>query len=69
MAGDAVVVARIETPVGPLVIGATDDAVCLLEFSDRRTLDHQRDALRRRLGADITSGTNHRLAALESQLR
>ena len=65
----AVMLARIQTPVGPLVIGATDDAVCLLEFSDRRTLEHQMESLRRRLGADIVPGTNRRLEALEAQLR
>lgn len=66
---DAITVARIETPVGSLVIGATGDAVCLLEFSDRRALERQVESLRRRLGADIAPGTNRWLAALEAQLR
>ena len=29
----------LETPVGPLVAGATDDAVCLLEYPDRRMME------------------------------
>ena len=30
---------RIETPLGEMVAGATDDGICLLEFSDRRSAD------------------------------
>lgn len=33
--------ARIETPIGPMVATATGDAVCLLEFGDRRGLARQ----------------------------
>ena len=29
---------KIETPLGEMVAGATDEGVCLLEFSDRRML-------------------------------
>ena len=29
----------LETPVGPLVAGATDDALCLLEYPDRRMME------------------------------
>ena len=34
-------VARVESPVGQLVLGATDDALVLLEFVDRRRLPAQ----------------------------
>ena len=27
---------KIETPLGEMVAGATDDGICLLEFIDRR---------------------------------
>ena len=36
--GDCVVCAWIESPLGPLVAGATTQGICLLEFTDRRML-------------------------------
>ena len=32
---------RLDTPLGPMVAGATDDGICLLEFSDRPLLPTQ----------------------------
>src|SRR5262249_47349458 len=32
---ECIVTAWLESPLGPLVAGATDDGICLLEFSDR----------------------------------
>jgi AraC family transcriptional regulator of adaptative response/methylated-DNA-[protein]-cysteine methyltransferase len=65
---DTVTLGWIETPVGPLVVGATDDAVCLLEFSDRRMLENQLKSLRRRFGASLVPGANRLLDALRKQL-
>jgi len=67
-ARDAVTIGWIETPVGPLVAGATESAVCLLEFSDRRMLETQFTALRRRFGATLVPGNNRWLDALKAQL-
>ena len=36
---------RIPTPLGPMVAGATDDALCLLEFGERRMLATQIERL------------------------
>lgn len=60
--------AWIESPVGPLLAGATSDAVMLLEFSDPNTLEAQLQAVRRRFETSITSGTNHWLEQLDRQL-
>jgi AraC family transcriptional regulator of adaptative response/methylated-DNA-[protein]-cysteine methyltransferase len=64
----AVTIGWVESPVGPLVAGATEDAVCLLEFSDRRMLETQLAALRRRFGAALVPGGNRWLDALRAQL-
>jgi AraC family transcriptional regulator, regulatory protein of adaptative response / methylated-DNA-[protein]-cysteine methyltransferase len=40
---------RIPTPLGPMLAGVTDDALCLLEFVDRRMLPAQLRTLRGRL--------------------
>ena len=67
-AGDFIRVAWIESPLGPLVAGATDRGVCLLEFSDRRMLEAQTATLSARLGLAAAPGENAHLAALRSQL-
>ena len=40
-AEECVEVAWLESPLGPLVAGATNDGLCLLEFTDRRMLEAQ----------------------------
>jgi len=63
-----VTVTRVLTPVGPLVAGATEEGVCLLEFADRRMLETQLARLRRFLAAEILPGSNEHFAALDAQL-
>ena len=57
----------LESPLGPLVAGATDQGVCLLEFSDRRMLEAQLDTLRQRLGP-VLPGTHPLLDQLRHEL-
>jgi AraC family transcriptional regulator of adaptative response/methylated-DNA-[protein]-cysteine methyltransferase len=66
--GASVTLTWLETPLGPMVAGATPDAVCFLEFSDRRMLEGQLKALQRRFGATPVPGTNALLAKLETEL-
>jgi AraC family transcriptional regulator of adaptative response/methylated-DNA-[protein]-cysteine methyltransferase len=48
----AVVLIRwLGTPLGPMLAGASDEGVCLLEFIDRRAIETQITVLRRRLAA------------------
>jgi AraC family transcriptional regulator of adaptative response/methylated-DNA-[protein]-cysteine methyltransferase len=56
-----------ESPVGPLVAGATDEGVCLLEFSDRRMLEGQLAAVRQRFGP-VLPGTHPLLERLKAEL-
>jgi AraC family transcriptional regulator of adaptative response/methylated-DNA-[protein]-cysteine methyltransferase len=58
----------LETPVGPLVAGATDEAVVLLEFPDRRMIEAQIDTLRRRFDRPLVPGHSPLLDRLRSQL-
>jgi O-6-methylguanine DNA methyltransferase len=67
-ATDAVSLDWIETPVGPLLAGATSEAVVLLEFSEQKILETQLQALRRRFQASITPGSNHWVGQLRRQL-
>jgi len=65
---DPVAITWVESPVGPLVAGATEAGVCLLEFSDRRRLEGQLETLRRRLNRPLVPGSNPHLARLEREL-
>lgn len=63
-----VTVARIPTPLGPMLAGATDEALVLLEFVDRRMLETQLVRLRDRLGCFFVPGGSPLLAAVEEEL-
>ena len=64
---DCVTLTWIESPVGPLVAGATDAGVCLLEFSDRRMLEAQLESVRQRLGP-LLPGAHPLLDQLRAEL-
>ena len=58
---------RLDTPLGPMVAGATDDGICLLEFSDRPLLPTQLARVEQRLGAPAP-GSHPHLDRLDAQL-
>jgi len=66
--GGCVRLAWIETPLGPMVAGATERAVCLLEFTDRRMLEAQMETVRRRFGVPLLPGGRGLLERLEREL-
>jgi AraC family transcriptional regulator, regulatory protein of adaptative response / methylated-DNA-[protein]-cysteine methyltransferase len=66
--GDCVRLAWIETPLGPMVAGATSEGICLLEFSDRRMLEAQFDRIRRRFAIPMVPGENDHLQKLRAEL-
>jgi AraC family transcriptional regulator of adaptative response/methylated-DNA-[protein]-cysteine methyltransferase len=67
-AADCVRIAWCSSPLGPLVVGATDAGLCLLEFSDRRMLETQFATLRRRFGAALVPGEHSHIERLETEL-
>jgi len=60
--------AQVTTPLGPMLLGATPEAVCLLEFTDRRRLETQLKRLEARLGCVFVPGSNDVAGALEKEL-
>lgn len=58
----------IETPIGGMLAIADDDALCLLEFVDRRMLETQIQGIKRRLAAHIVPGDHRILNQIESEL-
>lgn len=59
---------RVLTPLGPMVMGATDAAVCLLEFTDRPMLETQLRRLVQRLNCVYVPGSNEVGKQLEAEL-
>jgi AraC family transcriptional regulator of adaptative response/methylated-DNA-[protein]-cysteine methyltransferase len=62
-----VVTTLIDTPLGPMLAGATDAGLCLLEFADRPMLPTQLAIVRRRLGP-IVAGHHRDLDQLATEL-
>ena len=67
-AGSQLLAHRLLTPLGPMIACATDRALCLLEFADRRMLERQLRRLCRRMGALPTPGANAVLDALAREI-
>lgn len=65
---DCITVAWIESPLGPLIAGATDDGICLLEFTDRRMLETQFMALQKHFGIPVVPGQHKWLTQLKKEL-
>jgi AraC family transcriptional regulator, regulatory protein of adaptative response / methylated-DNA-[protein]-cysteine methyltransferase len=63
-----ILLARLVTPLGPMVAGAAAQGICLLEFSDRRMLETQFERLEKRFHARLLPGQNDHLQALSREL-
>jgi AraC family transcriptional regulator, regulatory protein of adaptative response / methylated-DNA-[protein]-cysteine methyltransferase len=66
-AAGLVTLSRLDSPLGPLIAGATDQGICLLEFGDRRMLESQLGELQKRLGPALP-GTHPLLEKLRDEL-
>lgn len=65
---DYVAVHWTASPLGPLVLGATRAGVCLVEFSDRKRLAQQLDAVRAVFKLPVVPGQTAVLRTLEKEL-
>lgn len=65
---NSVFLAWLPSPLGPLVAGATDEGVCLLEFTDRRMLEAQFETVRKQFRQPVVPGTNEHLEQLQVEL-
>jgi len=61
-------ITRLETPLGTMFAGATEQGICLLEFTDRRMLETELKSLAKLLNANILQGVNKHLELLKQQL-
>jgi AraC family transcriptional regulator of adaptative response/methylated-DNA-[protein]-cysteine methyltransferase len=67
-ATDCILLDWFESPLGPLIAGATADGICLLEFTERRMLEAQFETLRKRFQCAVVPGTNEHLRLLKKEL-
>jgi AraC family transcriptional regulator of adaptative response/methylated-DNA-[protein]-cysteine methyltransferase len=67
-ARDCVVFGWIESELGPLLVAAVDEGVCLLEFTDRRMLEKQLETVRRHIGRPAIPGDHRHLTHLRREL-
>lgn len=63
-----VTVTRIPTPLGPMIAGAVDGRIVLLEYADRRALPSQFERLAKALDCVFVPGEDEALAQLASRL-
>ena len=67
-AAPRIALTRLPTPLGPMVAAATDDALCLLEFADRRMLPLQLRRMKERLPGTVVPGGTPLLETLGREL-
>lgn len=58
----------IETPLGSMIAGGTDNGICLLEFSDRDVLGKEIQSISRSLDAEVSDGKSKHFPLLEKEL-
>jgi AraC family transcriptional regulator of adaptative response/methylated-DNA-[protein]-cysteine methyltransferase len=63
-----VVTTALDSPVGPLLAGANDDGICLLEFAEPARQQGQLAALRRHFGGPVEPGRNEHIDRLAEEL-
>jgi AraC family transcriptional regulator of adaptative response/methylated-DNA-[protein]-cysteine methyltransferase len=65
---DCLMVSWVESPLGPLLMAAAPEGICLLEFTDRRALEAQFATLRRRFARAILPGKHQHIDQLKVEL-
>jgi len=66
--GERIVIELIESPLGPLLAAASDDGICLLEYTDRRMLEHNLATMRKRFACAVVPGHHKWLKRLRAEL-
>jgi len=66
--GEVITINRIPTPLGPMMIGVTDEGLCLLEFTDRKMIETQIEVLKKRMGSEMITGKHPMIDRVEAEL-
>lgn len=65
---NVILITRLTTPLGPMYTCATEQGICLLEFTERRMLETEFEDLQKRLNAVILAGENEHIRQLKNEL-
>lgn len=66
--GHQLTVTRIGTPLGPMLVVATENGICLLEFTDRRMLETELKQLQSIYKTPILPGKSEYFSEVENQI-
>lgn len=66
--GQIITINRIPTRLGPMMIGVTDEGLCLLEFTDRKMLETQLTSLKKRMKSEMITGRHSMIDQVSKQL-
>ena len=61
-------ITRLDTPLGPMLAGANEQGICLLEFTDRKILESEFKDLAGRLNVSLVLADNKSFEPLKKQL-
>jgi AraC family transcriptional regulator of adaptative response/methylated-DNA-[protein]-cysteine methyltransferase len=67
--GDCLRVTLFATDMGPMIAAASEEALCLLEFADRRGLEASYGRMKKKFGLPVIPGTNKILEKTERELQ
>ncbi len=67
-AKNVILINRLTTPLGPMFVGATDNGISLLEFTDRKMLETEFKDLQRLLKAKILIGENEHIIQAKKEI-
>jgi AraC family transcriptional regulator of adaptative response/methylated-DNA-[protein]-cysteine methyltransferase len=60
---------KLESPVGTLNVGATEEGICWIDFADKSTAGSHFEVFAQKLNASITQNDNLHINELETQLK
>jgi AraC family transcriptional regulator of adaptative response/methylated-DNA-[protein]-cysteine methyltransferase len=66
--GHYIAVQLLETPIGLMLAGAVDQGICLLEYTDRRMLEHNYATMRQRFKCPVLPTNHPHIALLQKEL-
>lgn len=67
-AQNVILISRLTTPLGPMFVCATENGVCLLEFTNRKMLESEFQDLQKRRNATILIGENLHIKQAKAEL-
>ena len=68
LSGTLVVLTRVLTPLGPLIAGATEEGLCLLEFAEHPQLKTRINRLCKEIHCVVTPGENAHIGRIQHEL-